>query len=387
MNSGRSAAHVAPITRRQFVASATIAGSTVVGHPLASRRYTPPTALSITHLTLGSGETAARLQRAAEAGRSEIVQTARLLNASISASTLVAADADSAVAALRLIARNAAPHALILAGPAVLCRMVLASNPIKGALVVSTTDDDVARCTPLGVEMAPSDAARMRALLQWATRQPGEWIAVGDGSTRSEAALGVLARIAPAMPVRRLTLDASASSVDARIDELADHAGGVIVAVLPAPLAGVIDSLTKRRESLLVATPWNARQAGVRAGDCVWVSAWNSRLTAYGADSLNQRFEAAGLSPADEDVWLQWVAFKAVGEAALRHKPRDAAALLAALTGPPGFDGHKGALLGFGPDRTLRQPLYVVRASAGSDVVIATSGLDSDALTAEPSCR
>jgi hypothetical protein len=94
------------------------------------------------------------------------------------------------------------------------------------------------------------------------------------------------------------------------------------------------------------------------------VTEWHKSLFRYGAEQLNERFVATGITPT-ADTWCAWLAVKIAAESVLRvSSVRPGAAALRALT----FDAHKGMALSFGPDRYLRQPLYVL----SGDRVVAT---------------
>jgi hypothetical protein len=84
---------------------------------------------------------------------------------------------------------------------------------------------------------------------------------------------------------------------------------------------------------------------------------WHPALVRFGAEQLNQRFEARFGSPMDSEAWAAWMAVMAAAEAALRNVPLERLR----------FDGHKGVRLSFRPeDHGLFQPLYVV---AGNEVL------------------
>jgi hypothetical protein len=105
----------------------------------------------------------------------------------------------------------------------------------------------------------------------------------------------------------------------------------------------VASSLPERQEAL---ERWSgSKPEGARVVD------WHPALTKFGAEQLNQRFEARFGAPMDSRAWAAWAAVKAAAEAALRNTSLERLR----------FDGHKGASLSFrSEDHTLRQPLYVV---------------------------
>jgi ABC-type branched-subunit amino acid transport system substrate-binding protein len=90
---------------------------------------------------------------------------------------------------------------------------------------------------------------------------------------------------------------------------------------------------------------------------------WAPTLERYGASQINNRYRAKYGTPMDGGAWAGWVAVKIAGEAALRARSSDAAAILSYLESPStNFDGHKGWPLSFRPtDHQLRQPLYVAQ--------------------------
>jgi ABC-type branched-subunit amino acid transport system substrate-binding protein len=119
-----------------------------------------------------------------------------------------------------------------------------------------------------------------------------------------------------------------------------------------------------------------SRDALVRAGQAVEADArsvaWDASLTRFGADTLNQRFEARYGRPMTDESWTGWMAVKVLWEAALRAQTSDSTALAAVLgKESTRFDGHKGRALSFRPwDHQLRQPVYVLVRGSGAQRVI-----------------
>jgi hypothetical protein len=88
------------------------------------------------------------------------------------------------------------------------------------------------------------------------------------------------------------------------------------------------------------------------------VAAWHPALEKYGAQQLNERYQAFAHGRAAEYAWLGRIAIRIALEAALRGP---AATQLRLKTF--GVDGHKGMVLRFDPySRRLQQPLYVFDA-------------------------
>jgi len=105
------------------------------------------------------------------------------------------------------------------------------------------------------------------------------------------------------------------------------------------------------------------RDARTMAGDPASdVVAWDSSLSRFGADTLNQRYRSRFNQPMTADAWAGWIAVKILWEAALRQRSGDASALAAFLDRESTqFDGHKGQPLSFRSwDHQLRQPVYVI---------------------------
>jgi hypothetical protein len=97
-------------------------------------------------------------------------------------------------------------------------------------------------------------------------------------------------------------------------------------------------------------------------------TAWDPSLTRFGADTLNERFRAQFKRTMTADAWLGWLAVKILWESSLRARSTDARMLMhyMARDGVQ-FDGHKGRPLSFRAwDHQLRQPVYVVEASAAA---------------------
>jgi ABC transporter substrate binding protein (PQQ-dependent alcohol dehydrogenase system) len=95
--------------------------------------------------------------------------------------------------------------------------------------------------------------------------------------------------------------------------------------------------------------------------------AWDASLTRFGADTLNQRFEARYRQPMTDDAWTGWLAVKMLWEAALRARTSEPDVVGAVLTRESTrFDGHKGRALSFRSwDHQLRQPVYVLIGGSG----------------------
>ena len=96
--------------------------------------------------------------------------------------------------------------------------------------------------------------------------------------------------------------------------------------------------------------------------------AWDASLVRFGADTLNQRFQARYRRPMTGDAWTGWLAVKMLWEAALRARTPEPAVVGAVLSRKSTrFDGHKGRALSFRPwDHQLRQPVYVLIGGSGA---------------------
>jgi hypothetical protein len=96
------------------------------------------------------------------------------------------------------------------------------------------------------------------------------------------------------------------------------------------------------------------------------VEAWDSSLSRFGADTLNQRFLTRFHAPMTSGAWAAWFAVKALWESALRQQSGAANRIAEYLVrDTTQFDGHKGSPLSFRAwDHQLRQPLYVVAGGA-----------------------
>jgi ABC-type branched-subunit amino acid transport system substrate-binding protein len=89
---------------------------------------------------------------------------------------------------------------------------------------------------------------------------------------------------------------------------------------------------------------------------------WHPALFRFGAEQLTTRYHDRFGGSMHDLSWTAWFALKTLGEATLRARSTEAAALSAFLLAPrTRFDGHKGVALTFRPqERQLRQPLYLV---------------------------
>jgi len=127
-----------------------------------------------------------------------------------------------------------------------------------------------------------------------------------------------------------------------------------------ATMFHVIPSAAMYRDALTRAEP--AVEADAR---CV---AWDASLVRFGADTLNQRFQARYGQPMTDESWTGWLTVKVLWESALRARTGEPSALVAVLTrDTTRFDGHKGRPLSFRPwDHQLRQPVYVLTGEPGA---------------------
>jgi hypothetical protein len=91
-------------------------------------------------------------------------------------------------------------------------------------------------------------------------------------------------------------------------------------------------------------------------------TAWDQRLSRFGAGQLNDRYRHRFGQAMTEEAWCGWMAVKVAWEAALRARSVGGADVAAVLLRPAtGFDGHKGRALRFNAaDRQLYQPMYAV---------------------------
>jgi hypothetical protein len=91
---------------------------------------------------------------------------------------------------------------------------------------------------------------------------------------------------------------------------------------------------------------------------------WHRSLRRFGAEQLNNRFQAHTGRPMDSEAWLAYMAVKILLESELRRGSRGLQDSIAAIR----VDGHKGSALTF-VDGRLRQPLYKVRTIHGKETV------------------
>jgi ABC transporter substrate binding protein (PQQ-dependent alcohol dehydrogenase system) len=107
--------------------------------------------------------------------------------------------------------------------------------------------------------------------------------------------------------------------------------------------------------------------------------AWDTSLTRFGADTLNQRFLTRFHEPMTSAAWASWFAVKVIWESALRQKSADAQQIADYLVRETTqFDGHKGTPLSFRSwDHQLRQPLYVASGAGPSRQIPEVAGDES----------
>lgn len=105
------------------------------------------------------------------------------------------------------------------------------------------------------------------------------------------------------------------------------------------------------------------------SGSPVRAALWHPTLERFGAAQLNDRFRARFGAGMDGPAWAGWMAVKALWEASLRARTAEPAGLRAYLErDATQLDGHKGWALSFRPwDHQLRQPLYLIADSVGSE--------------------
>jgi hypothetical protein len=116
-------------------------------------------------------------------------------------------------------------------------------------------------------------------------------------------------------------------------------------------------------------------------------AAWDSSLSRFGADTLNQRFRTRFQTGMTSLAWAAWMAVKILWESALRQKSAEGSAIaIYLMRDSTQFDGHKGQPLSFRPwDHQLRQPIYVLSKDENKrrrvrEVPELTSGSLRDAL-------
>jgi hypothetical protein len=154
--------------------------------------------------------------------------------------------------------------------------------------------------------------------------------------------------------------------LDDGLEETVERLEIPLLTILPAEERGPL----RRHVFHVASSPAERRAALARWGrvppEGARVVDWHPSLTRFGAEQLNQRFEARFGTPMDSLAWASWMAVKISAEVALRN-PSAGRADLSARLERLRFDGHKGARLSFrSGDHGLRQPLYVV---AGDQVL------------------
>ena len=133
------------------------------------------------------------------------------------------------------------------------------------------------------------------------------------------------------------------------------------------------------------ASPGAAARRAALAGSssgATEVALWDSRLTRFGADTLNKRYSSRGVGPMTGPAWCGWFAVKCVWEATLQSKASSAAGIIAWMERPATkFDGHKGSPLRFNARHELVQPVYLLQGGKIVDEVVV------DGSSGSPACE
>jgi hypothetical protein len=207
-----------------------------------------------------------------------------------------------------------------------------------GLLTTGSPDADLVRGFYLGMEEASRAAQLFRATIR----------------AERASSLRILARAGCSVAVGTVR---SAASAAAAQQEASDRGLLYINAAAPA------DSLRSREcgELAFHVIPSDAlRRVSAAGAPAAHAVAWDSRLTRFGAEQLNDRYRHRFSREMNEQAWLGWMAVKLAWEAAVRAPSANAGHIAEVLV-QRGFDGHKGRALRFGAgDRQLYQPLYLL---------------------------
>lgn len=133
---------------------------------------------------------------------------------------------------------------------------------------------------------------------------------------------------------------------------------------LSSEVTGFPDPATQTRSFLA-----DSREVAPTAGTRYRASLWESKIDAYGAREINQRFRDRWGVPMDGPAWAAYQSVKMLYESAAFGGGTEADTVLDYLENPAtNFDIWKGIGASFRPwDHQLRQPLYLIKINPNAE--------------------
>lgn len=311
----------------------------------------------------------------ARMGASEADRTAKLLKKSVQLVERQAGGARAAVAAARQLAEKQGVIGLVGGFGTETCAALVDFSRQHGVLffnVGSPADEfRISHCSPNAFHVVASDAMRIDATARYLAGSDASGSVTlvhpegAAGRGHADRAAATLRAAGAAKPDR---VSVSGASPKPPASLRGGSAAGAIVVLLRGEALAAFLSDAGRLKGL-VASPFLGDlppKVTGRVATGVWPVAWHTSLFKYGADQVDSRFQQLAGAPMDGEGWTNWVAVKAMGDAALKAGETGTPALVEELEKRERFDAAKGRALSFRPwDHQLRQPLYILRAGAG----------------------
>ena len=344
------------ITRREFLARASVAGL-VAGLPLSLPFPRLPLSwleqaaktplLRIAYLSApGSGSASVAAARGVDLARDEAGRAAQLLGRGrVEVVHESASITDAAGVVQRLAADGVS--VLVVTGNAELTDVIGREAQARGVILLNagSSDDRLrAACRRGTFHLQASTAMYLDAMVAGLPRETGtRWqIVASDGAVAARA---------------RRTIESSGRSV-------VDSGAEVICVLMDGREPSMQELRSSSPTARVVGVPVEAMdQPPAATIPVIWPVLWHSRLTRFGGEQLNQRFERRYNAPLSSAAWLGWMAVKIAWESSLGAAGDDLPLADRLTDERARFDGHKGAPLTFRKwDHQLRQPIYLVRA-------------------------
>jgi ABC-type branched-subunit amino acid transport system substrate-binding protein len=281
-----------------------------------------------------------------------------------------------AVAAARWLVADGNAQVLLSALPDdETARVSATADGLRIPLLNLTATRDALRgsgCHRSAFHVAPSRAMQCDAVAAWlaGTRNAKRVRMLTDAGDEGRAIAGRLARALRAHGVEV----AGSTSIDKTGPGKPDVVTGpgdarpdaLVFALSQTERASLLDAWrTAATNPPLVEIPMGASPDAPSPVEIFQPAAWHASLDRFGADQLNQRFQARGGRQMDDAAWAGWAAVKIAWEAAARGRADDGPGIAAYLERDTAqMDGQKGWPLSFRAwDHQLRQPMYIVSRS------------------------
>ncbi|WP_375263320.1 ABC transporter substrate-binding protein [Palleronia sp.] len=312
--------------------------------------------------------TLGRPQPGAEVGIEDASMVGRVMGIDFTLLTAREASVEALAEIVKTWVRDEGMHFLLadLAAPDLLS-LSDALSDLPVLIFNLTAGDDVlrgAKCRANVLHIAPSDAMRTDALVQYLVDRGWPRIAILAGEAEADAQLAEAMRRSAAKYGAEIVAEAPfALTADPRRRKESN------IALMTADMGNpdvyfVADDSGEfdRYVSFQTALP---RPVTGTAG--LTPQAWHWSWHRHGAPQLQHRFEELATPRRMNDGgWAAWVAVKAVMQAAMRSDPADFDAMRDFLRGEDlRLDGSKGTPMSFRPwDGQLRQPILLSTADA-----------------------